>query len=95
MLAHGRVNNPLYEPSAALRKGVHRIGEGNERSILISRIDSPQATIHSRKARGAQKPGDSLPTVYRSGSRFILHDGNHRVIGSLRAGKLKIKALVQ
>ena len=44
--------------------------------------------------RGTAKEG-KLPTVQRSGSQFIVHDGNHRLAAALRAGKRMTRALVQ
>lgn len=98
----GRNHNPLYDPTAVDRKRrPHRLGEGTEKSIPLSRVISPQATIHGAKVRsmkdrilrGVSK--GSLPTVQRSGRLFIVHDGNHRLAASLRAGKRVARALVQ
>jgi hypothetical protein len=103
VLGEGRAHNPLYDPTAVDRKpGPHRIGEGVEKSIPLSRVVSPQATIHGRKVRsmkdkmlrGTARPG-KLPTVQWTGAEYIVCDGNHRLAAHLRAGKRIAKALVQ
>lgn len=100
----GRNHNPLYDPTAADRKRrPHRIGEGVEKSIPLSRVISPQATIHGAKVRsmkdklqrGTARARRTLPTVQRSGSLFIVHDGNHALAAALRAGKRVARVLVQ
>lgn len=100
----GRAHNPLYDPTAVDRvRRPHRIGEGVEKSIPLSRVISPQATIHGKKVRsmkdalirGTARPRKVLPTVQRSGSKFIVHDGNHALAAALRAGKRMARVLVQ
>jgi len=103
-LGAGRNHNPLYDPAVNDRvRRPHRIGEGVERSIPLSRIVSPQATINGRRVRsmkdkimrGDEVKRKTLPTVQRSGTKFIIHDGNHGLAAMLRAGKRTARVLVQ
>lgn len=102
MLGWGRAYNPLFDPEAAAIKGTHKVGEGERMSVPLNKIISPQATIYGRKARsikGKVERGtfksDSLPTLKKVGDKYVVHDGNHRLVGMLRAGKRRALALVQ
>jgi hypothetical protein len=99
-----RNHNPLYDPSVHQRElPPHRLGEGIERSIPLSKVISPQATIHGRKVRsmkdkmlrGTSLSRKVLPTVQRNGDEFIVRDGNHALAAALRAGKRVARVLVQ
>lgn len=102
-LGAGRAHNPLYDPLVHERKvKPHRLGEGTEKSVPLSRVISPQATIHGGKVRSMKDKitrgtfsSGKLPTVQRSGSLFIVKDGNHRLAAAKRAGKRVARALVQ
>lgn len=99
----GRSPNPLFGPTARDRKGLTwRIGAGKEKSVLISKISSPQRDIQPAKVRsmtGKMKRGtfksDALPTLqHAGGGHYSILDGNHRAVSAMKAGKLKVRAMV-
>lgn len=96
ILAHGRIDNPLYRAGTVLRKA-RTLGEPHAvRSIELKKLISPQATVHGKKVQKLRRVKvGSLPIVeHRGGGYYSIMDGNHRAAAELLNGKRKIKVSV-
>jgi hypothetical protein len=87
--------NPLYKGEKVTAWNQNE--RGRREKVSISKIISAQPRLNPAIVKRYQKkPSEDLPQIYKmKGGKFLMHDGNHRVVSALRSGKRKIIAEVK